>query len=57
MLPFSPYRSQVPHLDGRAASKRSLKMRGKAGALKMAAAAIGDMLRDLLGMQAVSILP
>ncbi|CAM9775419.1 unnamed protein product [Ectocarpus fasciculatus] len=44
--------SQVPHLDGRAASKRSLKMRGKAGALKMAAAAIGDMLRGLLGMQA-----
>ncbi|CAM9563183.1 unnamed protein product [Ectocarpus fasciculatus] len=27
-------------------------MRGKAGALKMAAAAIGDMLRGLLGMQA-----
>lgn len=29
-------------------------MRGKAGALKMAAATIGDMLRGLLGMQAVS---
>ncbi|CAM9700285.1 unnamed protein product, partial [Hapterophycus canaliculatus] len=44
--------SQVPHLDGREASKRSLKKRGTAGTLKMAAATIGDILRGLLGMQA-----
>eukprot|EP00752_Nemacystus_decipiens_P018715 g16779.t1 len=44
--------SQIPHLDGRAASKKSLKERGLAGSLKMAAAVIGDTLRGLLGMQA-----
>ncbi|CAN0024830.1 unnamed protein product, partial [Laminaria digitata] len=44
--------SQTPHLDGRAASKRSLIERGRMGSLKMAAATIGDALRGLLGMQA-----
>lgn len=44
--------SQTPHLDGRAASKRSLIERGRLGSLKMAAATIGDALRGLLGMQA-----
>lgn len=45
---------KVPHLDGRAASKKSLKERGLAGSLKMAAAVIGDTLRGFLGMHAVS---
>lgn len=44
---------QVPHLDGRAASRKSLKERGAKGSLKMAAAVVGDILRGILGMQAV----
>ncbi|CAN0385177.1 unnamed protein product [Pylaiella littoralis] len=44
--------SQVPHLDGRAASRKSLKERGAKGSLKMAAAVVGDILRGILGMQA-----
>lgn len=44
--------SQTPHLDGRAASKRSLKLRGVSGALKMVVATLGDHLRNILGMEA-----
>lgn len=49
-----PCWSQTPHLDGRAASKRSLKLRGVSGALRMVAATLGDHLRNFLGMEAVS---
>lgn len=47
--------SQVPHLDGRAASLRSMKKRGVVGCARVLVLALADFARSLLGMSPVYV--
>ena len=47
--------SQVPHLDGRAASKRGARQRGILGTVRLAILAISDIMRSFLGLQPIYI--
>eukprot|EP01038_Epipyxis_sp_PR26KG_P005283 gene5283-7344_t len=47
--------SQVPHLNGKAASKRGIKDRGLVGSLKVAILSISDLLRSFLGLDPIYV--
>lgn len=47
--------SQVPHLDGKAASLRKIKQMGTIGAIRTAVLAISDMIRNLMGLSPVYV--
>jgi pimeloyl-ACP methyl ester carboxylesterase len=47
--------SQVPHLDGKVASKRGARQRGILGTVRLAILAISDMIRARLGLEPIYI--
>ena len=47
--------SQVPHLDGRAASKRGARQRGILGTVRLAILALSDIMRSFFGLQPIYI--
>ena len=47
--------SQVPHLDGRAASKRGARQRGILGTFRLAILALSDIMRSFFGLEPIYI--